>query len=195
MKNIISASDYNSLNKKTKSSNTLKKTRTYYDRLNDAISSGFSFKKDEYKFENETLIFSFLDVAILSHNDILRINFKKLYPYIKLWKERVKNTASKIPESQSDYFLNKEVKIEFLFKTKTEKKLDYDSSVACSKFIIDGLVESNILIDDVVDIVPLILTKQIKNKIKENTIIVIISEVNQLYMENLFSETLKNNLN
>ena len=40
------------------------------------------------------------------------------------------------------YFLNNKVKLEFFNKDKNNQTLDYDASVGCIKFIIDGLVES-----------------------------------------------------
>lgn len=196
MKNVISSKDLSIIlnkRKKENSSYNNKKSRTYYDRLKDAVESGFSYKKDISYVDEKSIVLEFNNVSILSHNDILRINFKQLYPYIKMWKERVKNNISKITEDEILNFNSNKVKIEFLFKLKHKKFLDYDATVACSKFIIDGIVESGFLSDDTKDIVPVILTDQIKNSENENSIIVIINEISELELLKYFSNTLIKN--
>ena len=196
MKNVISSKDLSIILNKRKKDKPLcnnKKSRTYYDRLKDAVESGFSYKKDIAYVDEKSIVLEFNNVSILSHNDILRINFKQLYPYIKMWKERVKNNISKITKDEALNFNSNKVKIEFLFKLKHKKFLDYDATVACSKFIIDGIVESGFLSDDTIDIVPVILTDQIKNSENENSIIVIINEINELELLKYFSNTLIKN--
>ncbi len=197
MKNTISSKDLkmilNKGKKKSPSGEQKKKARTYYDRLREAVESGFSHKKDISYIDEKSIVLEFNNVSILSHNDILRINFKQLYPYIKMWKERVKENIKKISEKEKEKFNSEKVKIEFLFKLKHKKFLDYDATVACSKFIIDGIVESGFLDDDTIEIVPVILTDQVKNSEDESSILVVINEITESELLKYFSNTLIKN--
>lgn len=198
MKNLIDIKDLNKIikNKNTKikindDSEKKQPKRTYYDRLNDAVNYGFSFKNDSISINNEKneCILKFENVVLISHNDLLRINFKMAYKYIKLWKDRVKNIVSTLELNDLDIFLNNKVKLEFLIKTKNNQTLDYDASVGCVKFIIDGLVESKILIDDSIEHIPLVLTTQKKVKDDISSIYIVIKKTSDEEIKSFNSDT------
>jgi hypothetical protein len=172
--------------------NGVKKTtpRTYYNRLNEAIKTGFCFKSDKAYNTGEAIIFEFINVYLLSHNDILRIHYKKMYPYIKLWKERVKHISKEINIEELNKSEDYKLKIEILYITKNSNFLDYDSTIAASKYIIDGLTESNIIEDDSIEFIPIILSKQDKNK-EENAIKIVITPITQEEYESYYSKEFK----
>lgn len=178
-------------NKNTNNSKLNKPKRTYYDRLDEAIKTGFVFSNDEVKISSESIVFKFNDVVFLSHNDILRIHFKRMYKYIKLWKDRVKEICK--DKDFSEWSINKDypIKIEFLYNTKNNEFLDYDSTIGAFKFILDGFTENGVIMDDSMDYVPIILSKQRKNK-KNNSIYVVITPLNLNEYENYFSKEFKN---
>ncbi len=179
MKTTISASEFKKIkNKKT--------SRTYYDRLEDAVNYGFNFDKDSFIQKENSLILKFNDVYFLSHNDILRIHFKRLYRYIKLWKNRVIELSKKIDMTRWEKLKNKKLKIEFIYINNNNEFLDYDSTIASFKFILDGLTESKIILDDNQDNIPIILSKQIKS-IDSNSIIVILTPLEDSDIDNYFS--------
>ena len=113
---------------------------------------------------------------MLSNNDMLRIHYKKSYKYRELWKERIislvnENKLKKIKDP---------VLIEALYIKRNNKTLDYDSSISCLKYIIDGFVKSGILEDDCISIVPYILTKTIVDKSQKfDSIILSIKEIDE----------------
>lgn len=171
---------------------TIKKVkRTYYDRLEDAIKTGFVFSNDEIIINKYSIIFKFNDVVFLSHNDILRIHFKRMYRYIKLWKERVKSICKDKDFSEWHEFQDKPMKIEFLYNTKNNEFLDYDSTIGAFKFILDGLTENKIIVDDSMNYVPIILSKQLKNK-EKNSIYVVVSILDIEKYNDYFSDEFKN---
>jgi hypothetical protein len=197
MRNTISVEDFKKLNKKKKKTKDSKKakTRTGYDRLKDAVEFGFSFKKDLISISEDECIIKLEDISLLSHNDILRINFKILYTYISLWKERIASITSKLSEKEKETFHSSPVKIEFLLETNKSHTLDYDASIACIKFIVDGLVESKLLKDDTIQYIPLMLTEQIKDKSKPNSIYLIINKTSKEEIYKLYSPSFNKILN
>tara|TARA_B100000700_G_scaffold267699_1_gene307838 strand:- start:114584 stop:115135 length:552 start_codon:yes stop_codon:yes gene_type:complete len=166
-----------------------KSKRTYYDRYNDAVTKGFSFKKDSIYKINDSIIIEFNDVILLSFNDLLRIHHAKTSKYKALWKERVNNILK-----NKGYNLDTPICIEILYINHKNKKLDYDASIACLKYIIDGLVKSEFIKDDTQEHVPLILSKTILDKNKEyDSIILCVREaknINHYYSDN-FNELIK----
>jgi len=186
----ISKSDLNKIIKNSKN-NKVKVQRTYYDRLEEAIKTGFVFSKDEIEISSKSIVFKFNDVVFLSHNDILRIHFKRMYRYIKLWKDRVKELCKDRDFSEWEFNKNSPMKIEFLYNTKNNEFLDYDSTIGSFKFILDGFTENGIIVDDSMDYVPIILSKQRKNKNK-NSIYVVITPLDLKDYENYFSEKFNN---
>lgn len=184
MKTVISSNEFKKIqNKKT--------ARTYYDRLEDAINYGFNFDNDIIIQKEESLVIKFNNVYFLSHNDILRIHFKRLYKYIKLWKERVIYISKKIDTNLWEPIKNQPLKIEFIYLNNNNEFLDYDSTIASFKFILDGLTESKIIIDDNQQHIPIILSKQIKSK-DNNGIILIITPLKEEEINNYFSNESKN---
>ena len=178
-------SEFNKLKKEKK------KTRTYYDRYNDAVSKGFSFKKDDiYVLKNDSIVIEFNDVILLSLNDLLRIHEKKAYKYKCLWKERVINILEK-----NNYNINTPITIEILYINRKNKKLDYDASIACTKYIIDGLVKAKLIEDDTQEHIPLILSNTIINKDAEYDSVILciksIGDINNYYSED-FKSIIKN---
>lgn len=185
----INEKDLNKLNIKN---NQKKKPKTYYDRLNEAIKTGFCFKNDKIQLKEKVLIIDLNNVYLLSHNDILRIHYKKLYPYIKLWKDRIKHVVEKVNLKSNGWKIkeNYKYKIEVLYTTKNSNYLDYDAVISASKYIIDGLIVSGVIEDDSIDFVPVILSKQNKNK-EKNAIKVVVSQISEEEYMSYYSEEFK----
>lgn len=167
------------------------KKRTYYDRLNDAIKFGFNFREDKITINNKSAILHFNNVYLLSHNDILRINFKMMYKYIKLWKERVAHLVNKVSLEEWQETKSKKIKIEFLYTTKNSQCLDYDSTVGAVKFIIDGLTESSVIFDDSIEFIPVVLSRQ-KRTEGNNSLTVVLTPITEEEYETYFSNEFKN---
>lgn len=180
----IKSSELNSI-LKSKGEKNIK--RTYYDRLKEAISTGFNFSNDSVVVSKDSIVIDFNEVYFLSHNDLLRIHFKSLYRYIKLWKDRVKYVFSNEDLSVWEESKKNKLKIEFLYVTKNNDYLDYDSTVGSFKFIMDGLTEAGIIIDDSMEYVPLVLSKQKKNN-KKNSIKVVITVLKEEDYDKCFSD-------
>ena len=189
----ISQKDLNKIikNKSTKNTKLPKIKRDYYDRLEEAIKTGFVFSKDEIFINEKSVIIKFNDVVFLSHNDILRIHFKRMYRYIKLWKDRVKEICKEKDFSTWECNKKKPMKIEFMYNTKNNEFLDYDATIGAFKFILDGLTENGVIVDDSMDYVPIILSKQNKNK-DNNSIYVVVTSLDMENYENYFSDEFKN---
>lgn len=180
MKNSINLKDFNT-------NKTKQKKRTYYDRLNEAVKTGFPLGKDTLIEKENSIIYKFHDVVLISNNDLLRIKFNLCTKYKNLWKERVENLSKRI--ENKDIFKNKKVKIEYLLETNKSVTLDYDSAISSTKFITDGFVNSGLLIDDNLNYVPLILSNQ--KKVKKNEVsklYAIITVVDDEYLKSLYSD-------
>jgi hypothetical protein len=164
-----------------------KKRRTGVDRMLEAISSGFPCGADSCSLSNGKLFIELNVVSLLSHNDILRINFKQLHRYICLWKERIALSLRALNHDKKKFVFAESVKIEFLYERKTARKLDYDSAVAVTKFIVDGLVEQKVIEDDSDDFLKLILVKQCHGKSDTDNIKLLISPCSESDVDKLFS--------
>lgn len=155
-----------------------KKQRSYYDRYNDAIEFGFNNSEDYFEKINKSFVFHFKNIIILSNNDMLRIHYKKSYKYRELWKERVISLIEKANIKK----LKTPILVEALYIKNKNKALDYDSSVSCLKYILDGLVKSGIINDDNLKHIPHIMTKTIiNNNEKYDSIIISIKEIDENY--------------
>ena len=181
----MSEKDFKSLSKGKK-----KKPRTCYDRLNEAVKTGFDFKNDKIILSEKSIVLNFKGVALLSHNDILRIKFDVMYRYIKLWKERVAYLVEQVSLNEWEKNKVKKLKIEFLYTTKNKQCLDYDSTIGAVKFVIDGLTESSVIFDDSIEFVPVVLSRQKQTK-EENSLIVVITPIEEQEYEKYFSEEFK----
>jgi hypothetical protein len=181
----MSEKDLNSLMKPSK-----KKARTYYDRLDEAVTTGFNFKNDSIVLNENSMVLNFSGVYLLSHNDILRIQFKKMYRYISLWKERVGNLIEDVSLKEWEKNKIKKIKIEFLYTTQNKQCLDYDSTVGAVKFVIDGLTESSVIFDDSIEFIPVVLSRQKKTR-GENALMVVLTPIEEEEYENYFSEEFK----
>jgi len=175
---------------KSESQSLSKNKRTYYDRLEDAIRDGFDFKDDKISINEKSMVLVFNRVCLLSHNDILRIQFKRMYRYISLWKKRVINLVDTVDLKEWEKNKVKKIKIEFLYITNNKQYLDYDSTVGAVKFIIDGLTKSSAIFDDSLEFIPVILSRQQKTQ-GDNSLIVVLTPIEEEEYEKYFSEEFK----
>lgn len=176
------------------------KKRTSIDRLKDATCTLKKYPvADKIYLSKDTIILDFIDIALVSNNDLLRIDNREIYAFKLAWHERVANLLKGVDLSNWDT-KNHPVIIEFLYKTKNAKNYDPDSIVSAFKSTLDGLVCSGVLKDDTVEHIPLIIPRQEKYNIGEkklnkiNTLTIVISPANELekYYTDTFKKVLKN---
>lgn len=154
-----------------------KKKYDYYDRYKDAIENYFYFNNDKFEKKDNFYIFKFNKIKILSLNDLLRIKYQESYKYRELWKERVLNLV-KLNNIQK---ISTPISMEVLYINKQNRMLDYDASVACLKFIIDGFVKSGLIEDDTQNHLPIVLTKTVVNKeLEDNSMIILIKPIDSI---------------
>jgi len=142
-----------------------KKKRTSIDRLKDATAILNQYPNDDKIFiSGDSMILHFDDIALISNNDLLRIDNREIYAFKKAWHERVAHLLKGIDLSD---WKTKEIPvvIEFLYMTKNAKTYDPDSIVSAFKSTLDGLVCANVLNDDTVENIPLIIPRQEKSKL------------------------------
>ncbi len=156
-----------------------KKTRTAFDRLQDAIDimnqKGVNDKiyfNDDYS----VCILEFRNIAFLSNNDLLRIDNREIYKFKMAWHDRVDDLIKKIDISKWEDTKKNQILIEFMYKTKNAQEYDPDAIVSAFKSTLDGMVKSGLLNDDKVSDVPLIIPRQEKTK-KENSLFIVLSKI------------------
>jgi len=173
----------------------VKEKRTAIDRINDAVVTLEQYpNNDKVYMHKDTLILNFEDIALISNNDLLRTDNRKIYGFKKAWHERVAHLLKNVDLSNWKTKENPVV-IEFLYCTKNSKRYDPDSIISAFKSTLDGLVEAKVLKDDTVEDIPLIIARQEKSTIcpernkKINTLTIVISPANDI--SRYYSEAFK----
>lgn len=194
---LISKKDFDKINNKKKDKSVIeviskedvlntKKTRTSIDRLKDATNILRTRPNvDKLYLSSDTIILEFIDIALVSNNDLLRIDNREIYSFKSAWHERVLDLIKGVDLSN---WKTKDapVVIEFLYKTKNAKVYDPDSIVSAFKSTLDGLVCAKILKDDTVEHIPIIIPRQEKYIPKDkddkkiNTLTIVISPAHDI---------------
>jgi len=168
---------------------TKKKTRSSFDRLNDATAimneKGIN-DKIYFNTDSTVCIIEFRNIAFLSNNDLLRIDNRDIYKFKMAWHERVHALIKQVDLTAWEETKKNPLLIEFMYKTKNAQEYDPDAIVSAFKSTLDGLVNSGILVDDKVANVPLIIPRQEKTK-KENSLFIVLSKIDNV--ERFYSET------
>lgn len=173
----------------------VKKTRTSFDRLQDAteivnqkgINDNIYFNEDY-----SVCILEFRNIAFISNNDLLRIDNREIYKLKMAWHTRVEELVKKVSLDKWEETKNHPILIEFMYKTKNAQEYDPDAIVSAFKATLDGIVNAGLIIDDKVSHVPLIIPRQEKTK-KENSLFVVLSKIGNV--ERFYSDTFKKVIN
>lgn len=159
-----------------------KKTRNSFDRLNDAIDiMNSDNSRDRIYFNNDysACIIEFNNIALLSNNDLLRIDNRYIYKFKMCWHDRVVNLLNGVDLKEWENTKKNPILIEFLYKTKNAQVYDPDSISSAFKSTLDGIVKAGLLVDDKIDNVPLIIPRQEKTK-NENSLIIVLSKLDNI---------------
>ncbi len=172
-----------------------KKTRNSFDRLNDAIDiMNSDNSRDRIYFNNDysACIIEFNNIALLSNNDLLRIDNRYIYKFKMCWHDRVVNLLNGVDLKNWEETKKSQILIEFLYKTKNAQVYDPDSISSAFKSTLDGIVKAGLLVDDKIDNVPLIIPRQEKTK-NENSLIIVLSKLDNIdrFYSNYFKDVLK----
>lgn len=175
-----------------------KKYSTPFDRLQKAIKiMKENGKNDQLIFnkEKKIIILKIENMKILSNNDLLRNDNRKIMTYKKLWHKRIKELTSKYDLSEWESFKKLPLILECLYETRSGKFMDPDAITASFKSPLDGLVESGIIFDDKIKNIPLIIPVQQKNKENRDDLTMVLSPAEdiQKYYTNFFKFCLENN--
>lgn len=172
-----------------------KKTRNSFDRLNDAIDiMNSDNSRDRIYFNNDysACIIEFNNIALLSNNDLLRIDNRYIYKFKMCWHDRVVKLLNGVDLKNWEETKKSQILIEFLYKTKNAQVYDPDSISSAFKSTLDGIVKAGLLVDDKIDNVPLIIPRQEKTK-NENSLIIVLSKLDNIdrFYSNYFKDVLK----
>lgn len=172
----------------------IKKNDTPKDRLQRAIEK---VSKNNYKdkiFFNEDFsvcILEINDTALLSNNDILRVDNRALNKLKKAWHNRIVSLVKNKDIKQWESIKSKQILVEILYRPSSGKFLDPDAISAAFKAPLDGLIEAKLINDDNLNHVPLIIPRQEKSLIKgETQLIIVLSElkdINKYYSSFFYS--------
>lgn len=142
--------------------------------------------------KNDTLIFKINDIEILNLNEMFRIDFRRLDSYKINHKNRIISLISKnfpnLTKENPFFERNNELVLEILYY-KNSKLLDYDGSVSCFKFLIDGLTKSHVIFDDNYNNIKLVLVKQIKSENNQNDLYFVLKKIDNV--DSYFSDESK----
>lgn len=194
----ISSSDLKKLSEATGTELGLpkKKARNAFDRLLDATEimnePGIN-DKIYFNDDSSICILEFRNIAFLSNNDLLRIDNREIYKFKMAWHHRVEELAGTTNLTEWNKTKNSPILVEFLYKTKNAQEYDPDAIVSAFKSTLDGLVKSQLLIDDKVENIPLIIPRQEKTK-KENSLFIVLSKLDNVekYYSNTFKKVINN---
>ena len=164
-----------------------KTSTTPFDRLVNAINiMSENGDDDEIEMLGESCILRLRNIKLLSNNDSLRNDNRKLAKFKKLWHKRIAELVKKVDLSSWDN--KKPMILEFLYLSHRNKLMDADGIVAAIKSPLDGLVGAGLLFDDEQEYLKLIIPMQKKNKKKYDELVLVLSvtENIQKYYTKLF---------
>jgi hypothetical protein len=173
-----------------------KKPRNSYDRLESSIEIiNNNGKNDKISIDDDSkfCVIYFENINLLSYNDLLRLDNRKIFKLKKAWHKRIKKLTENISLKHWDN--SRGFILEFLYKPKHGLFLDADAITASLKATIDGLVHSSLLKDDNNNFVELIIPRQEKQDVskKYSELSIVISPVDSL--SKIYSENFKKIIN
>lgn len=175
-------------NKKSKSKSPKEKM--------DFVLNNFNNKNNDYAYYNKNqFVIVLKNIRLITNNDLLRIDSRKITPYKKYCKERISNSIKDIDIKEwQENTKNKKLKLEYIYMPSHGKKMDnIDGIVGAFKFLIDGLTLSKIIKDDSEKYIPLAFPKQKKGN-DEIYILLTIENNEEKYYSKEFKNLIKKNL-
>ena len=175
-----------------------KKYVSPFDRLKNAISIMENSKKEDevcFNLESGSCILILKDIKLISNNDLLRNDNRKVNKFKKLWHQRIIDIVKSNYIKEWDNIKNNEMILECLYKPSHGKFMDPDAISAAFKSPLDGLVEAGLLIDDKPKHLPLIIPRQEKNNKKRDDLIMVLSSIDDInkYYTNTFKNFIETN--
>lgn len=172
---------------------TKKKYISPFERLQNAIIIMEKSKKEDeiyFDLKNNSCALILKDIKLISNNDLLRNDNRKINKFKKLWHQRIVDLVEKNYLNEWDNIKENKIILECLYKPSHGRFMDPDAVAAAFKAPLDGLVESGLLIDDKIKHLPLIIPKQEKNNEKRDDLIMVLSSVNNI--EKYYTSFFKN---
>lgn len=183
----------NDLNKILKAKNPEKKKYTTpMERMKNILSKYSYSDMDIAYYDENQFVIHLKNIRLLTNNDLLRIDSRKITPYKNMCKERIKNVVKKIDlKNWQEKTKDKKLKLEYIYAPDHNKKMDnIDGIMGAFKFLVDGLTISNIIKDDNEDIIPFAFPKQKKGN-NEIVILLTIEENKDKYYSEKFKNFIK----
>lgn len=160
-----------------------KKNKSPADRLQSVLLFNQDNSNDSSFVDHDQLVIELKDMRLLSNNDLLRIDNRKLTPYKNQCKNRIKNAIKSLDiKSWKEYTKDKQIKIEYIYAPSHGKKMDtMDGIPGAFKYLIDGLTINKLIIDDSDKYVPIAISKQFKGNNEIYILLTIIDDVENYY--------------
>jgi len=175
-----------------------KKYVSPFDRLKNAICIMENSKKDDeiyFNIKEKFCILILKDIKLISNNDLLRNDNRKVNKFKKLWHQRIVNIVKDNYIKDWDNFKSEKMILECLYKPSHGKFMDPDAISAAFKSPLDGLVEAGLLVDDKPKYLPLIIPRQEKNNEKRDDLIMVLTSIDDInkYYTNTFKNFIETN--
>jgi hypothetical protein len=172
--------------------------RTPADRFQDVLAfNKVNTFSDKISFQDNFCLIELNHIKLLSNNDVLRIDNRKLTSYKNQCKNRIKNLVNKKDNKYIKWLKfieNRPVKLEYIYAPQHGRKMDTtDGITGAFKYLVDGLVISGLLKDDTDDHIPFIIPKQFKGNDQIFILMTLIDNIEQYYSQELKSLIQKNN--
>jgi hypothetical protein len=162
---------------------TKKKQKSPMDRFYSVVDFNKNDEEDSIVISNDKIIINLKSIKLLSNNDLLRIDNRKLTKYKNQCKDRIKNLVNynaikKWKESSE----NKKIKLEYIYAPSHGKKMDtVDGITGAFKYLIDGLTLSGLIKDDSDEYLPVALPKQFKGNNEIYILLTLIENIDDYY--------------
>lgn len=178
----LSQKDLNRINI-NQDSNKEKKQKTPMDRFYSIIDFNQNDTLDTINVTKDKVIINIKNIKLLSNNDMLRIDNRKLTRYKNQCKDRIKNLVNKIDINEwQNNSKNKKIKLEYIYAPSHGKKMDtIDGISGAFKYLIDGLTLSNLIIDDSDEYLPVAISKQFKGSNEIFILLTLIDNIDNYY--------------
>lgn len=162
------------------------------EKMEEIITNYKDNSSDYCYFDDSQFVIVLKNIRLLTNNDLLRIDSRKVTPYKNFCKNRIKNAIKEKDISKwKKATENKKLKLEYIYMPSHGRKMDnIDGIIGAFKFLIDGLTINKIIKDDSEKYIPLAFPKQRKGN-NEIYILLTIEENEEKY----YSESFKNLIN
>lgn len=160
-----------------------KKQKSPMDRFYSIVEFNKIDKYDNIDIYDNKIIINLKNIKLLSNNDLLRIDNRKLTKYKNQCKDRIKNLVKQeeinIWKNSSK---NKKIKLEYIYAPSHGKKMDtVDGITGAFKYLIDGLTLSKLIKDDSDEYLPVALPKQFKGNNEIYILLTLIDNIDDYY--------------